>query len=199
MSGDSSSDVTQLLLDWSNGDEDAADELMPLVYGELRRRAAGYLRRERPGQVLQATALVHETYLRLIDQRSVAWRNRLHFFALAAKMMRRILVDNARRQLSGKGGGGLMRVTLAEGPEFAAQQPSHLVALDEALTGLRDANPDLARIVELRFFGGFKNDEISDLLEISVPTITRRWRLAKAWLLQRMSEDGAGEAGDGGR
>ena len=201
MSADSSSDVTRLLLDWSDGDGNAAEELMPLVYDELRRRAASYFRRERPGQVLQATALVHETYLRLIDQRSVAWRNRLHFFALAAKMMRRILVDDARSRLSGKRGGDLMRVTLADGPEFAAEQPAHLLALDDALTGLRQANPDLARIVELRFFGGFKNEEISELLGVSIPTITRRWRLAKAWLLRRMSEGagGPGEVGDGGR
>ena len=201
MSGASPSDVTQLLLDWSNGDEGAAEAILPLVYGELRRRAAGYLGREKPGQVLQATALVHETYLRLVDQRSVQWRNRLHFFALSAKLMRRILVDNARRQLSNKRGGDLMRVTLADGPEFAAESPPELVALDEALTDLREVNPELARIVELRFFGGFKNEEIAELLEISVATITRRWLLAKAWLLQRMSADGDGyaEASDGGR
>ncbi len=192
--GDSGQDVTRLLIDWSNGDTSAADDLMPLVYDELRRRAKSYLRRERPGLTLQATALVHETYLRLIDQNSVHWRNRLHFFALAAKLMRRVLVDHARGHLAAKRGGRLERIELEGSGELAIEKPEHLIALDEALTRLRQENEQLSRIVELRFFGGCRNEEIAELLEISIPTITRRWRLAKAWLYHHLTEEGSGDA-----
>ena len=184
-----SPDVTRLLVDWSNGDQQAADALMPLVYDELHRRAAGYLRRERPDQTLQSTALVHEVYLRLIDQNRVRWRSRLHFFALAAKLMRRILVDAARGHLAAKRGGGLQRVDLDDESDVPVQSPEQVVAIDEALVDLKKANPELHRIVELRFFGGFKNEEIAELLDISIPTITRRWRLAKAWLYRHMTGD----------
>ena len=183
----SPADVTQLLVDWTNGDRLAADRLLPLVYDELRRRAAAYFQRERPDQTLQATALVHETYLRLIDQRSVSYRNRLHFFALAAKLMRRILVDHARSHLSAKRGGDVQKLALDPDLEVSADRPEHLVALDDALDDLQKTRPELGRIVELRFFGGFKNEEIAELLEISIPTITRRWQLAKAWLYRRLT------------
>ncbi len=189
MNTNPSGDVTQLLRDWSNGDSKAGEVLLPLVYGELRQRASSYLRRERSHQMLQATDLVHEVYLRLVDQEGVHWRDRLHFFALAATTMRRILVDHARARLAGKRGGDQFKVSLLEGLDFVAEEPAHLLALDDALTSLRDDNPQFARIVELRFFGGFNNHEIAELLEVSMSTITRRWRLARAWLFRRLSEE----------
>ncbi len=189
MGDDSQRDVTRLLIGGANGAQRAAAGLTPPVYAALHRRAAAYLRRERPGLTLQATALVHETYLRLIDQNSVHWRNRLHFFALSAKVMRRILVDHARGHLTAKRGGGMKRIELEGSAELSAEKPEHLIVLDEALSHLRHENLQLSQIVELRFFGGFKNEEIAELLDISVPTITRRWRLAKAWLYRRLTAE----------
>ncbi len=184
-----SGEVTRLLVDWSGGDEDAAGALMPLVYEELRRRAAAYLSRERQDLTQQATALVHETYLRLIDQRRVHYRNRLHFFALAAKLMRRILVDHARGHLRAKRGGGVEKVVIDDEFDLCMEEPAHLVVLGEALDALEASSPELARVVELRFFGGFKNEEIAELAGISIPTITRRWRLAKTWLYRRLRDE----------
>lgn len=184
-------DATGLLIDWSNGDERALDRLMPLVYEELRRLAAGYLRRERSGHTLQTTALVHEAYLRMIDQRRVQWKNSLHFVALSAQMMRRILIDHARSHRVAKRGGDAEKLPLEVIGEVAGGKHADVLEIDEALTELSRADADLGRIVELRFFGGLTNEEIADLLEISVPTITRRWRLAKAWLHRYISRGGS--------
>ena len=176
-------DITQLLIAWSDGRRDALDDLMPIVYADLRRVAAGYMRREAPGHALQPTALVHEAYVRLIDQKQVKWRNRAHFFGVAAGMMRRILVDNARRRRAGKRGGDWERVTLA-GDEVA--QDSHheidVLALHEALERLAAFDPQQERIVELRYFGGLTIDETAEVLGISAATVVREWTIAKAWL-----------------
>ena len=192
MARDSAGDVTGLLVDWSNGDEQALDRLMPLVYDELRRLASRYLRRERPDHTLQTTALVHEAYLRLVDQRRVRWRNSLHFVALSAQIMRRILIDHARSHRYAKRGGKSRKVSLEEAPEVSAEQAPDLLEVDEALTKLTAVDAQLGRIVELRFFGGLKSEEIAEVLGISVPTVTRRWRLAKAWLYRHL----AGEVPD---
>ena len=181
-------DVTQLLVEWSNGDQEAEAKLMPLVYEELRKLAARYLRRERSDHTLQTTALVHEAYLRLVDQRRVEWRNSLHFFALAASMMRRILVDHARSHRYAKRGGGARTLSLDEIPEVSSERAQHLVSVDDALNSLSKIDPQLSKIVELRFFGGFENSEVGELLGISVPTVVRRWRMAKAWLYRYLDE-----------
>ena len=182
-------DVTQLLVDWNNGDEAAEAKLLPVVYGELRKLAARYLKHERSDHTLQTTALVHEAYIRLVDQRRVEWRNSLHFFALAASMMRRILVDYARRRRYAKRGGGARTVSLDEVPEVSSERAEHLVAVDEALDALSAIDPELSRLVELRYFGGFENADVAELLGVSVPTVVRRWRVAKAWLYRYLAED----------
>ncbi len=179
---DDAPDVTQLLADWQTGDDQALEELLPLIYGELRQRASRYLRGERQGHTLQTHDLVHETFLRLVDQRHVDWRNRSHFFAIAARMMRRILVDHARSQGYAKRGGDLCKIVLDEIPEVVAERGPELVALDDALHALAEVDPQLARLVELRYFGGLKTSEIGELFEISEPTVRRRFRFAKAWL-----------------
>ncbi len=194
MAAGSTSDVTQLLVDWSNGDQGAMDRLMPVVYDELHGLAARYLRKERQGHTLQTTALVNEAYLRLIDQTRVEWRNSLHFYALAAQMMRRILVDHARSHRYKKRGGGAPKIPLDEAPQISIERAPDFVAIDDALKELAELDPELASIVELRFFGGFKNQEIAQHLGLSVPTIVRRWRVAKAWLyryLTSQADDGA--------
>jgi len=187
-------DVTQLLVDWSQGDREALDRLMPVVYDELRRLARQQLRRERPDHTLQTTALVHEAYLRLVDQTRIDWHNSLQFYALAATQMRRILVDHARKRGVSKRGGDLMKLSLEEVPEISRGPTPDLVALDDALNALAQFDADLAKLVELRFFGGFRNEEIAQLLELSVPTITRRWRMAKAWLYRHLSAEESDEA-----
>lgn len=186
-------DVTALLVDWSNGDPGALEKLTPLVYDELHRLARRYMRGERSDHTLQATALVHEAFVRMVDQQRVQWKSTLHFTALAAQMMRRILVDHARSHAASKRGGELQRVSLDESPEVAAEAPPDLPELDEALADLEQADPELAKVVELRFFGGMSNEEIAGLLGVSVPTIVRRWRTARAWLFDRMSGDGPAE------
>ena len=186
--GPPSGDVTDLLVRWNAGDEDAASDLLPVVYSELQKLARRYLFRERRDHTLQATALVHEAYLKLIDQNRVQYQNRLHFYGLAASMMRRILVEHARGRAAQKRGGGVKPVSLDEVAEVSAGESGDLVAVDEALQALNEDNPQLARIVELRFFGGFENKEVADLLEISVPTVVRKWRLAKAWLYRYLTE-----------
>ncbi len=187
-------DLTQLLVDWSAGDQDAFEELMPAVYDELHRLAARYLRRERSDHTLQTTALVHEAYIRLIDQKRVKWQNSLQFFGLAAQMMRRILVDHARRNRYEKRGGKAPRVSLDDAPEVSSERGSDVVAVDEALSGLAEIDEQLARIVELRYFGGFKSSEIGELMGISVPTVTRKFSLAKAWLYRYLANGGNGGA-----
>lgn len=184
---DDAPDVTQMLADWRTGDDQALEELLPLIYGELRQRASRYLRGEREGHTLQTHDLVHEAFLRLVDQRHVDWRNRSHFFAIAARMMRRILVDHARSQGYAKRGGDLRKIVLDEIPEVVAERGPELVALDDALHALAEVDPELARIIELRYFGGLKIHEIAELFEISEPTLRRRFRVAKAWVYRSLT------------
>ena len=183
----SSQEVTQLLLAWSQGEPAALDELTPLVYDELRRMARRYLARESGGQTLQTTALVHEAYLRLIDVRSVEWQSRAHFFAIAAQLMRQILVDFARRHRQHKRGGEAQRVSLDEALVISRGRSPDLVALDEALTELARLDPRQARVVELRFFGGLTEEEVAEVLKVSPRTVRGDWSMAKVWLLRELS------------
>jgi RNA polymerase sigma-70 factor, ECF subfamily len=180
--------VTQLLQAWNAGDRAALEQLIPLVHAELRRLAAGYMRRQAPDHVLQATALVNEAWLKLIDWQAVTWQNRAHFFGVAAQLMRRILVDEARRQQANKHGGNAFRVSMSE-VELLAQKKSHdLLALDDALQALAQFDARRSRIVELRFFGGLSVEETAEALGISPRTIAREWRLAQAWLYRELNE-----------
>jgi RNA polymerase sigma factor (TIGR02999 family) len=184
--------LTQLLVDWSNGDEEALTKLLPLVYGELRRRAEWQLRRERIGHTLQTTALIHEAYVRLVDQRSVRWQNRTHFFAVAAQLMRRILVDHARGRRRAKRGGSAARVPLEEALLVAAGQLNvDVLALDEALTRLTAVQPRQSQVVELRFFSGLSIEETASVLGVSAATVKSDWNIAKAWLRREMVGSGA--------
>ncbi len=183
----SSSDVTALLGDWSRGNQSALNQLLPLVYGELRRIATRQLRSERVGHTLQPTALVHEVYLRLVDQRNVDWRNRAHFFGAAAHVMRRILVDHARRHTASKRGDGHPRLSMDEATELAAPEGIPVLALDQALDRLAAMDQELARIVELRAFGGMTIEETACVLKISPSTVKREWRTAKAWLTRELA------------
>ncbi len=178
--------VTQLLLAWSDGDEGARDELMPLVYAELRSIAMRQFARERPGHVWQPTALVHEAYERLVDQRAVQWQDRAHFFAMAALTMRRLLVDYARQQQAAKRGAGQTLLALDEALAVPARQDVDVVALDDALTRLAALAERPARVVELRFFVGLTNEEIAEVLGQSVATVKRDWQMAKAWLREEI-------------
>jgi len=178
--------VTQLLIDWSKGDRAALDQLMPLVNAELRRLAAHYMRRERPGHTLQTSALVNEAYLRLIDQKSVNWQSRAHFFGIAAQLIRQILIDHARKRHSAKRGGA-QQVSLDETAVVSRERSIELLALGEALDRLAAFDPRKARIVELRFFGGLNLDETAEVMGISSPTVQREWRSAKAWLHHSLS------------
>jgi len=180
--------ITQWLIAWSDGRRDALDQLMPLVYKDLRRLAAGYMRREPARRSLQPTALVHEAFLRLVDQRQVQWRNRAHFFAIAAGMMRRILVDHARRQLAEKRGGGLEHVTLVDDQIAADQRGIDLLGLHDSLERLAVFDPQQERIVELRYFGGLTIEETAEVLGISAATVVRDWTIAKAWLRADLSD-----------
>lgn len=181
-------DVTQLLADWSNGDQTALDKLLPLVNAELRQLARRYMRRENPGHTLQTSALVNEAYLRLIDQKSVHWQNRAHFFGIAAKLMRRILIDHARSRHYAKRGGGALKVSLDEADAVTEPRAAELLAVDEALEQLTAMDARKGRIVELRFFGGLSLAETAEVLGISSPTVQREWRAAKAWLRRILSE-----------
>ena len=187
--GDTAVGVTTLLRAWSRGDQRAFEQLTPLVYDELRRRAGHYLRGERQNHTLRPTALVHEVYLRLVDLDQVNWQDRTHFFALAARQMRRILVDSARARKSQKRGGGVVDVTFDEASAVAARRPD-LVALDDALTALMAQDERKARVVELRFFGGLTNEEIAAELGISTDTVTRDWQMAKLWLRRELRKAG---------
>jgi RNA polymerase sigma factor (TIGR02999 family) len=191
----SSSDVTGLLLRWSEGDAGALDRLLPLIYAELRLIAAQQLRNERHEHTLAPTALVHELYLRLVDQRRSTWENRVHFFGLAAHLMRRILVDHARARHAEKRGGSVTRVSLDEaledgkgelGPRGSATAAADVLAIDQALERLSKVDPDQARIVELRFFAGLSVDETAVILRRSARTVKREWRLARAWLYREL-------------
>lgn len=185
----SRNEVTQVLLDWKGDESRAAERLMPLVYDELRRLAAGYLRRERSDHTLQATGLVHEAYLRLVDQQNLTWRDRAHFFAVCAQVMRRILVDHARNHRRAKRGAGREKLELNEALVPAEERTVDLLALDEAMRDLTTFDLQKSRIVELRFFGGLTTGEISEVLSISERTIRREWRIAKAWLRRRVMEE----------
>jgi RNA polymerase sigma-70 factor, ECF subfamily len=182
-------EVTQLLIDWSNGRQDAVEPLFPLVYEELRRLAHRYMRRERPGHTLQTTAVVHEAYLRLIDQNHVQWQNRAHFFAIAAQMMRRILITHAQSHAYAKRGGGAVKVSLDESAILSRARAGELIALDDALKSLAVIDVRRSQVVELRFFGGLSNEEIAEVLKISPNTVTRDWNVAKAWLSREMSKE----------
>jgi RNA polymerase sigma factor (TIGR02999 family) len=177
-----STGVTQLLVNWSNGDKAALDEMVPLVYQELRRLAVNRLRQERPNHTLQPTALVNEAYLRLIDQKNVSWQNRAQFFGLAAEMMRRILVNHALHRQAAKRGGGALRVSLEVAVNSFEQKDVNLVALDDALKSLAIIDPRKSQIVELKFFGGLTVEEIAEVLHVSSDTIEREWKMARAWL-----------------
>ncbi len=190
----SSFEAVDLLTAWRGGDHSALDALMPLVYDELRRLARDYLRRERPDHTLQPTALVNEAYLRLVDQKRMRWQNRAHFFAIAAQMMRRILIDHARSKHFEKRGGGVPRVALDEAAVLSDERAGELVALDEALTGLAALDERKGRVVELRYFGGLSVEEVAEVLGVSADTVTRDWRRAKAFLRREMQRGGAGGA-----
>jgi RNA polymerase sigma factor (TIGR02999 family) len=183
-------EITQLLLAWGEGDQAAMEQLMPLVYDELRRLAKSYMRRERGAQTLQTTALIHEAYLRLIDQQAVQWRNRAHFFAIAATLMRRILVDHVRARQFQKRGGGAQRITFDEALEVSDERAAEVVALDEALTALAEFDKRKSRMVELRFFGGLSIEETAEVLGVSPGTVMRDWTLAKTWLQREINKRG---------
>jgi RNA polymerase sigma-70 factor (ECF subfamily) len=183
--GTSADNVTLLLSDWRNGDAQALERLLPIVYRELQRLAAAYLRREREDHTLQPTALVHEAYVRLIDQDTPAFRNRSHFFGVAAHVMRQVLVDSARRHRAGKRDGG-DRLPLDDLQVATPDRPHDVVALDDALTALGEVDPRKARVIEMRYFGGLSNAEIGEALEISIPTVVRDARFAEAWLRQHL-------------
>jgi RNA polymerase sigma factor (TIGR02999 family) len=193
----SAGEVTRLLQAWSDGDERARDQLIPVVYGELRRRAGAYLRRERSGHTLKPTELVHETYLRLCEQ-NPAWQNRDQFFGVASRLMRRILVDHARARSAAKRGGGL-KVTLVDGLASAQAAQPDLLDLDRALDELAVLEERQARLVELRYFAGLSIDATAGLLGVSVATANREWVTAKAWLYRRLKAGPAPERSGGGR
>ncbi|MGH9832237.1 MAG: sigma-70 family RNA polymerase sigma factor [Blastocatellia bacterium] len=190
MTTPSEKEVTRLLVAWSNGDQAALEQLTPLVYSELHRLAHRYLGRERKGHTLQTTALVHEAYLRLIDQKEVRWQNRAHFFAIAAQMMRRILVDYARSRNVAKRGGGAQQVSLDEAMEVSDERAADVIALDEALKSLSDLDQRKGRIIELRFFGGLSIEETAEALGVSPGTVMRDWTFAKAWLQREINKGG---------
>ena len=188
MTAASPQDVTQLLMAWSNGEQDALEHLIPLVYNELHRLAHRYMERERPGHTLQSTALVHEAYQRLINFKDVSWQNRAHFFAVSAQLMRRILVDYARSRRYSKRGGEWRQVPLNEAVAVFRDRRTDIVALDDALRTLAGIDPRKGRVVEMRFFGGLSIKETAEVLKVSPETVLRDWRLAKVWLLQQLSK-----------
>ena len=192
MTTPSTQQVTQLLLTWNQGDDSALEKLIPVVYAELRRLAHRYMGGERAAHTLQTTALVNEAYLRLIDGKQVNWPNRAHFFAVSARLMRRILVDWARTRESRKRGGSPQRVTLDEALLVTRGHGEDLVALDEALKALAEVDPRKSQVVEMRFFGGLSVEETAEVLKVSPDTVLRDWRLAKLWLLRELG----GEKGD---
>jgi RNA polymerase sigma factor (TIGR02999 family) len=175
------------LQDWSGGDQTALDKLMPLVYDELHRLAHQHMRREQPGHMLQTSALINEAYLRLVDQPQIRWESRTHFFGIAARLMRRILVDEARKRNSAKRGGRAIKVSLVEGVNIAEEQAANVVALDDALKTLQAIDSRQSEIVELRFFGGLSIEETAEVLNVSPGTVMRDWTFARAWLRNEMS------------
>ncbi|MEP6570539.1 MAG: sigma-70 family RNA polymerase sigma factor [Acidobacteriota bacterium] len=195
----STDEVTRLLRDWGGGNEQALEQLVPLIYDELRRMAHNSLYRERPGHTLQTTALVHEAYLKLIDQRDARWQNRAHFFAIAAQAMRRILVDSARRHTALKRGGVAENLPLENAANISLEPDPILLPLDEALNRLAEIDPEQSRIVELRFFGGLTIEETAEVMKRSSDTIKRDWAMARAWLRQALTDSEAREAQNSGK
>jgi RNA polymerase sigma factor (TIGR02999 family) len=188
MSGELQDEVTQILHDWSGGDARAPERLMPFVYDELRRLARSFLARERDGHTLQPTALVNEAYLRLVDQTRVEWQNRAHFYGIASRMMRRVLIDHARAHATDKRGGGGVRLSLEDVQLPAEQRAASLVALDEALGRLAAMDERKCRVVEMRFFGGLSDEEIAEVLGVTTRTVLRDWKKARLWLYRELSE-----------
>lgn len=184
-------EVTQLLLSWNQGDREALDRLIPLVEAELRRLARRFMRRERGDHTLQTSALINEAYVKLVDQQNVQWQDRAHFFAVSAQIMRHILIDHARKHQYAKRGGGAEKVPLDEIAQLSDQRAAELIAMDDALRDLAMADPRKSQIVELRFFGGLSIEEAAEVLEISPATVTREWRMARAWLHHAMSSNKA--------
>jgi RNA polymerase sigma factor (TIGR02999 family) len=189
-SSSSSQAVTGLLLAWGEGDGAALEQLMPLVHTELRRLARRYMGHERPGHTLQATALVNEAYLRLVDVRQIQWQNRAHFFAMSARLMRRILVDFARSKHYQKRGGNARKVTFDEALAVSHERGGDLVAVDDALVALAKVDPRKSQVVEMRFFGGLSVEETAEALHVSVDTVMRDWKLAKVWLVRELKGQG---------
>ncbi|REJ77489.1 MAG: RNA polymerase subunit sigma-70 [Acidobacteria bacterium] len=189
MSSEPQEEITQLLVAWGQGDKDALDKLMPYVYSELRRLAHAYMRRQRSDHTLQTTALVNEAYMRLIDSSRIRWQDRNHFFAMSARLMRRILVDFARAKNAQKRGGGDHKVTFDEEMPVAERKEADLLALDEALSRLTELDDRQGRIVELKYFGGLTEDEIAEVLEVSSRTVRRDWSVARAWLFRELKQD----------
>jgi RNA polymerase sigma factor (TIGR02999 family) len=183
--------VNRLLIEWGAGNQQALEDLLPLIYNELRHLAHNFLYRERRGHTLQTTALVHEAYLKLIDQRDARWQNRAHFFAIAAQAMRRILIDSARKNAADKRGGSQEKISLDDAPELSLEPDSNLLALDEALTRLQEIDRDQSRIVELRYFGGLTIEETAEVTGISPATVKREWSMARAWLHHELSDPAA--------
>ncbi len=194
MASASPQEITQLLAKWSEGDQAALDELMPVVYSELRRLARHRLRRERPDHTLESAALVHEAYLRLTEQKTAHWKNRAHFFAVAAQLMRRILVDHARHHRAAKRGAGAVKLSLDEAVALPNQLCPDLLRLDEALGNLAKIDPVQSAIVELRFFGGLSIEETAEVLGVSPTTVKREWSTAKAWLYRELQTEARRDA-----
>ena len=189
MGGDLQHEVTQILNDWSGGDPQAPERLMPYVYDELRRLARSFLFKERGDHTLQPTALVHEAYVRLVDQRSVNWQNRAHFYGIAASMMRRVLIDHARAHAAEKRGGGTVRLSVDDIQVPLEERAQSLVALDEALEKLKRMDERKCRVVEMRFFGGLTDEEIAEVLDVTTRTVLRDWKKARLWLYRELSPE----------
>jgi len=189
-----SDNVTRLLIEWGDGNQQALEALVPLIYKELRNLAHNFLYRERPGHTLQTTALVHEAYLKLIDQNDARWQNRAHFFAIAAQAMRRILIDSARKHAAAKRGGPQAELSLDEVADIALEPDSNLLKLDEALNELAKIDPRQSRIVELRYFGGLTIEETAEVISVSPATVKRERMMARAWLHQEITESGLDQA-----
>lgn len=188
MSSEPAGEITAMLIELTEGNQDVVDRILPFIYDELRRLAGSYLRRERPDHTLQPTALVHEAYMKLIDQKKVQWQNRAHFFGIAAQVMRRLLMDHARKHLANKRGGDAEILPLEEEILVVSHDRSaELLALDDALERLSELDPPKARVVELRYFGGLSIEETAEVLGVSVPTVNRHWKMAKAWLYSELS------------
>ncbi|CAN5217540.1 sigma-70 family RNA polymerase sigma factor [soil metagenome] len=185
----SSAAITDLLIDWNAGNDDALEKLFPLVERELQRLAHQYVRQMSPGNTLQTTALINETYIRLVDQNRVQWQNRAHFFGIAANMMRRILLNYIRRQKSDKRGNGAVQVPLTDAMAISDEKSNEILALEEALCSLAEIDERKAKVVELRYYGGLKMEEIVEVLKISNATVLREWNLAKAWLAREMRDE----------